>query len=447
MAGDKDRIKVLCVNPPSPDSYVYIRDTNRSGRRSIERTIWPQTSLAMIAGVLDDCEVKIIDCIAERLSYKALYERMKEFAPDWVISNPISSIFSHDLIVTHYAKSLKAKTIVVSPHAKALKEEVHEQFPSLDHIISPERGCEEIEFVIRRLITGRSSEFTFNSFPPARQDLLPTKRYSLPFIGKEFTFVVVSRGCPYKCVYCRQGVMYEGEVRYRSVDSVIAEIRKYGLRNIALHADTATLNKEWVYEFCRKIPEGVRWICNSRVDTVDPCLLDEMKDSGCWMICYGIESGDDFVLAKNKKGATCEQAKKAVKWTKKAGIKVWGYFMLGLYGDTKESMRRTIDFSKSLGVDIANFAVSAPYPGTEWNRIAVSLGNALSGEFDQNYSAIVEQENCPSSLVREMQKRAYFEWFISLRGLKLFLKNPGFFLHALSDHISTFFKKTSKPNL
>ena len=434
-------MKVLFVNPPSPDDFVYIRDTNRSGRRSVERTIWPQTSLAMLAGVLDKCEVEIIDCIAEGLSYKTLYERMKEFAPAWVVLNPISSIFVHDMIVAHYAKSLNAKTVVISPHAKALKEEVYAEYPSLDHIISPERGGPEVEFLLREIITGVKSKGTsFSDLPPARQDLLPTERYSLPFIGKRFTFVVVARGCPYKCIYCRQGVMYEGEVRYRSVDSVVEEIERYKLKNIALHSDTATLNKEWMKEFCIKIPKGVRWICNSRVDTVDRSMLWNMKRAGCWMVCYGIESGDDKVLEMNKKGATCEQAEKAVRWTKEAGIKVWGYFMLGLYGDDYESMQRTIDFAVALRPDIANFAVSAPYPGTEWNRIATERFSLQSGAvlFDQNFSAVVNQPNCPSDLVRSMQKRAYIKWFGSIRGLKIFFKDPWFFLNALADHIRTF---------
>lgn len=440
MDGTQDPVKVLLINPPSPDSFVYIRDTNRSGRRSIERTVWPQTSLAMIAGVLQDCEVKIIDCMAEGLDYKTTYEKMKEFSPDWVIFNPISSIFVHDMIIAHYAKSLNAKTVVISPHAKALKEEVYGQYPSLDHIISPERGGYEVEYLVRELITGQEPDGTsMSTLPPARQDLLPRKLYSLPFIGKDFTFVIVARGCPYKCIYCRQGVMYEGEVRYRSVDSVIEEIRKYRLKNIALHSDTATLNKEWMYEFCRKIPNGVRWICNSRVDTVDPIMLRRMKESGCWMICYGIESGDNNVLVINRKGANVEQAEQAVKWAKEAGIKVWGYFMLGMLGDNEKTMRATIDFAQKLRVDIANFAVSAPYPGTEWNRISTEQFGLTDGVFDQNYSAIVSQPDCPASLVRRMQREAYLRWYFSIRGLMIFLRNPWFFIRAFADHIRTIF--------
>lgn len=419
-------MNVLLINAPSPDKHIYIRDTNRSGRRSHERTIWPQTGLAMIASVLPNENCKIIDCIAEKISYKKLFEMMEEFKPDWVITNPISSTFTHDMIVCHYAKTLGAKTIIVSPHAKALKEEVHEKFPSLDHIVSYERGGPELEYVIRELITGESAKGTqFEDFPPARQDLLPTKRYSLPFIGANYTFVVTSRGCPYKCIYCRQGVMFEGEVRYRKVDSVIKEITAYNLKNIALHSDTATLRKDWMYEFCEKIPKGVRWICNSRVDTVDPDLLKRMRQAGCWMVCYGIESGDDYVLTMNKKNASVEDARNAVRWAKDAGLQVWIYMMLGLYCETRESMDRTLKLALELPVDIANFAISAPYPGTEWNKIAKREGWLLSERweaFDQNYSAIVNQPYCSAKEVKAFQLKAYLRWYLSWRGLKFLWK-------------------------
>ena len=242
--------------------------------------------------------------------------------------------------------------------------------------------------------------------------------------------------------------MYGGSVRYRSVDSVIAEITKYGLRNIALHADTATLNKEWMYEFCRKIPKGVRWICNSRVNTVDQWLLRFMREKGCWCICYGIESGDDAVLALNKKEATCEQAEQAVNWAKEAGLKVWGYFMLGLYGDTMESMRRTIRFASDLPIDIANFAISCTYPGTEWNKIASSNGWFNDERvYDQNYSACVDQPDCSRELVKKMQREAYFKWYLSRKGIKMFFKNPEFFANVISDHISSFTQKITNTTL
>ena len=117
-----NKLRILFVDPPSPDGYIYIRDINRSGRRSKERTIWPMTSLAMLASVFPNDECKILDCIAEEIDYKGLFERMQEFKPTWVIFNPISSTVTHDMITAHYGKSLGAKTVAISPHTKALRE-------------------------------------------------------------------------------------------------------------------------------------------------------------------------------------------------------------------------------------------------------------------------------------------------------------------------------------
>lgn len=440
-------MNILFVNPPSPDGYVYIRDINRSGRRSKERTIWPQTSLAMLASVFPDDRCKIIDCIAEEIDYKHLFEGMQDFSPDWVVFNPISSTVTHDMIVAHYGKSLGAKTVAVSPHTKALRDESLERYRSLDYAVDYTKGGLEPEEGLRQLLKGDSKEkWNFETLPPARQDLLPIQRYNLPFIGKGYTFVVTSRGCPWKCIYCRQTVMNESKVRYRPVDTVIEEIRRYRLQNIAFHADTATMNKGWIYEFCEKVeklPFKVRIVTNSRVDTVDLDMLRRMRSAGFWMICYGIESGNDHVLKMNKKEATVEQAKKAVKTAKKAGLKVWGYFMLGMYGDTQKTMGQTINLALSLPCDIVNFAVSAPYPGTEWGRISVENGwlkDSRWEAFDQNYSAQVDQPEAPRDLVKKMQRNAYLKWYLSWRGIR-FLKNSfrpeyfNYYLNTIRDHL------------
>lgn len=440
-------MNILFVNPPSPDGYVYIRDINRSGRRSRENTIWPQTSLAMLASVFPEDNCLILDCIAERIDYATLFKRMQAFAPDWVVFNPISSTVTHDMIVAHYGKSLGAKTVSVSPHTKALREESLERYKSLDYAVDYTKGGTEPEYNLRELIKGISSEGTrFEDLPPARQDLLPINKYSLPFIGKGYTFVVTSRGCPWKCIYCRQTVMNESKVRYRPVETVIEEIRKYKLTNIAFHADTATMNRKWIYEFCdavEKLPFKVRIVTNSRVDTVDLHMLKRMKQAGFWMICYGIESGDNKVLAMNKKEATVEQAKQAVKWAKEAGLKVWGYFMLGMYGDRKETMDITIRLATNLQLDIANFAVSAPYYGTEYGKIAEENGWLTDKRWeamDQNYSAIVDQPNCSHKDVLKAQKKAYLKWYLSWNGLKFFMNGfkPqyfGYFYNTIRDHL------------
>ena len=436
-------MRLLFLNPPSPDKFYYYRDTNRSGRRSKANEIWPQAGLALFAGLYPNHECRIIDCIAERMSYSKLFNEMKAWKPDWVIFNPVSCTITSDMYVAYLAKLLGAKTVAISPHLKALKEESFNRFQYLDHSIDHVKFGPEAEYRLRELITGESAEGTsFENMPPARQDLLPLHKYSMPFIGKNYTAIISSRGCSFGCIYCRTTVVTERKARFRNVDSIIDEISKYNLRNFILHADTTTLNHKWLLSLCqrlRDLPFRVRIVSNSRVDTVNPDVLAEMKSAGWWMISYGIESGNNRVLAMNKKEATVEQAVKAIKWTKEAGIKVWSYFMLGMYGDTKETMESTIRLAKSTPSDIVNFSISAPYYGTEWGKIASENGWIRDPRWqamDQNYSAIVDQDECNHQDVKAFQKRAYLEWYFSKRGIK-------FFLNGFKPEYASYFFKTA----
>ena len=440
-------MNLLFVNPPSPDKHFYYRDTNRSGRRSKANEIWPQAGLALFAGLYPNDNVRIIDCIAEEMPYSKLYEEMKSFKPDWVIFNPVSCTITSDMYVAYLAKLVGAKTCAISPHLKALPGASADRFQYLDHTVENVKFGPEPEYQLRELITGESSEGTsFENLPPARQDLLPIHKYSMPFIGSNYTAIYASRGCSFGCIYCRTTVATERKARYRNVDSIIKEITAHSLRNIIFHADTTTLNHKWLLELTSKIkalPFKIRIVSNSRVDTINPMILKEMKEAGWWMIAYGCESGDDKVLEMNKKEATVEQARKAIRWTKEAGIKVWFYGMLGMYGDTAETMQKTIDLACETEPDIANFSVSAPYYGTEWGKIA-SENNWIKDEnwtaFDQNYSAQVDQPGCSRDLVKQYQRKAYLQFYLSHRGLK-------FALNGLRPEYLSYFFKTAMSHL
>ena len=437
-------MKILFCNPPSPTGETFYRDTNRSGRKSKANELWPQAGLAQFASLYPDHDVKLIDCIAEKMPYSKLYDRMKEFQPDWVFFNPVSCTITSDLYVAYLAKLVGAKTAAISPHIKATEE----TYPYLDHSIQHSKTGPEAEYRLRELITGESSEgTTFEDLPPARQDLLPIEKYSMPFIGSGYTAIIASRGCPYACIYCRTTVATERKIRYRRVESVIEEIKTYRLTNFILHGDTMTLNRAWIFEFCKRLKElpfKVRIVSNSRVDCVDLEMLKEMKSAGWWMVAYGCESGDNRVLALNKKEATVEQARQAIRWTKKAGLKAWGYFMLGMLGDTRESMEKTIQLSLSEPFDIVNFSVSAPYPGTEFGEISEREGFLVDNRwqsYDQNYSAQVKQPGCLPDDVREFQRKAYLQWYLSHRGLKFLLNGlrPQYISYFIKSGISQLF--------
>ena len=124
-------------------------------------------------------------------------------------------------------------------------------------------------------------------------------------------------------------------------------------------------------------------------------------------------------------------------------MRVWGYFMLGMYGDSPITMQRTIDFACELAPNIANFAISAPYPGTEWGEIAEAKGWLVDKRweaYDQNYSAQVSQPKCDISTIRRFQKKAYLRWYFSSRGIRFLLSGfrpeyLGYFYSTIKDHL------------
>ena len=440
-------VDVLFVNPPSPDGSIYIRDIDRSGRYTRENTIWPQANLAYLAAVMDDrYRVDLIDCIAERMNWSQFEAYLLKKKPNFIVTNVISSIVSNDVKVADIAKGVDARTIAIGSHVTALPEETLREYPTLDFIIMGEAEA-SLRELIDRIENGESLEDVkgigfrqddgtirinekrpaienLDDLPYPRHDLLPLDKYRLPLIGKRYTFVMTSRGCPYNCIFCRSPVMWGRKVRQRSPDSIIGELKelkKLGVHSLVFHSDTFTLDKKWVLEFCKKMVDeklDIRWITNSRADTVDEEMLRWMKRAGCWMIAYGFETGSQKVLDNVKKGITINQIKDVAKWTEESGIKAWGYFIIGLPGETKESIDETIKLSKELPLYSVNFAVGAPYPGTEFHKLAREQGWLISTnweDFDQNYSAVVSYDSLSSDEIIKGIRRAYRTWYLRPR--------------------------------
>lgn len=435
-------IDVLFVNPPSPDGDIIIRDINRSGRKTRERMIWPQTNLAYLAAVLKDkYSVELIDCIALKMQWKELQKLIEIKKPRYIVSNVISTTLTNDMYTMFLGKSIGAVTIGTGPHLTELYEDSFKKFPSIDYAI---RG--EAEITVRQLIdtiemkgdisavegivyrdgNGRiiaTKDRPFiedlDSLPIPMHELLPLNKYRVPFFGN-YTFIVTSRGCPYKCIFCRQIVMWKGKFRTRSAENILKEIKyliNLGVKNILFQADTFTVDKKVVIELCRKIIENninIRWACNTHISSIDEEMVKWMKKAGCWMIAAGIESGSQQVLDMMKKGTKIGQIRKVVKFIHDSGIEVWGYFIIGLPGETKETIEQTIKFSLELPLDMANFAVGAPYPGTEFYVMARDnkwLTAKKWEDFDQNYSAIVGYPHLTTGDIIKGIKRANIRFF------------------------------------
>ncbi len=196
-----------------------------------------------------------------------------------------------------------------------------------------------------------------------------------------------TRGCPYKCIYCYHDFMGQG-YRYRAPESIIKEMRFlydcYGVRYFHFTDDEYCLKKEFIYDFCKKVKkefgQDITWGCAGRVNLMTEDLVVTMADAGCVLIGYGIESGSQRMLDVMKKNVTVEQAKEAVRLTKKHLGWADCSFMIGTPGENRETIRETIDFCKELELTPEVIFFMTPYPGTELYRMALESGKIKDEE-------------------------------------------------------------------
>ena len=254
----------------------------------------------------------------------------------------------------------------------------------------------------------------------------------MPMIKGPFTFIVTSRGCPAGCKYCIKHVSYQTSVRVRSPQLILEELQTLaglGIHHVHMYADLFTVNRQQVVDLCRLIIDSglkVSWTCNSRVDYVDEEMLQLMGRAGCWYISWGIESANEQILKRARKGYKKDQALRALQWAKAAGINNWGFFIIGLPGETEETIRETIDYAKELPLDIALFHIAAPYPGTPFFYEVVQNNWFRPGtrweEVDMDRSTVLDYPDLTAEQLEYWQKRATREWSLRPGPMLTFLK-------------------------
>jgi anaerobic magnesium-protoporphyrin IX monomethyl ester cyclase len=177
------------------------------------------------------------------------------------------------------------------------------------------------------------------------------------------------------------------------------------------------------------VREGLafKWTCNSRVDYVDPEMLRAMGRAGCWLISWGIESADAGIRRRARKGISDEKIAGALHWSREAGIMNWGYFIIGLPGETEETIRQTIDLAKGLPLDLALFHIAAPYPGTPLFFEVLEKGWLRPGaaweQVDMDRSTVLDYPGLPAERIEYWARRAFREWALRPGPLWTFLKS------------------------
>lgn len=434
--------------------------------------------------------VEVIDANALRMGWLEFEELLEQKRPKYYLTQVTAPSLRNDMFGVFLAKGLGAKTIAFGTHVTPMTLETMEPFPALDFILRGEPEMTLRELVDRleskepsdpRIIKmlaetsipqtrRKGKETTTDEFPIAHEEspyasilglawrkqgeivinpdrpfipdlndlpipkheVLPLDKQRMPMIKGPFTFIVTSRGCPAGCRYCIKHVTYQNSVRVRSAENIVEELEylgRLGIHNIHMYADLFTVNRDHVVDLCNLIIERnlkIKWTCNSRVDYVDEEMLSLMGQAGCWLISWGIESANEIVLKRVRKGYKKEQAFKALEWAKSAGIKNWGYFIIGLPGETEESIRETIDYSKDLPLDIALFHIAAPYPGTPFFYDVVENGWFRPGtkweEVDMDKSTVLDYDNLTAEQLEYWQKRATREWSLRPGPIWTFLR-------------------------
>jgi len=250
--------------------------------------------------------------------------------------------------------------------------------------------------------------------------LLPLDKYRSGAIQGTYQFIVTSRGCTAGCTYCIKHVSYQAALRLRSPQNIIAEIKmlaELGVKNIHMYADLFTANREQVMGICEELIKadlGLTFTCNSRVDYVDEEMLNMMGKAGCTVISWGIESASEQVLKNVRKGTIPARARQSLAWSRAAGIRNMGYFIIGLPGETRETIQETITFSKELPLDLAIFHIAAPYPGTPFFFQVMENNWFKPGtrweQVDMDRSTVLQYENLSAEDLEKEAKRAMREW-------------------------------------
>ncbi len=435
-------VKVALINPRWRTSKLY-------GFKFLGHGIFMPIGLAYIAGYLDSkgINAQFIDAEAEKLSNLDVLNRVKNFRGDIVGITCATSTFPYALSLSTLLKQhLNIPIVFGGVHATQSPKDVLKH-NEIDFVIMGEGEITFYELVKEVLGNGNfkdvkglaykdkngihineSREFIQNldDLPMPLYKGVPIKKYKpyayQPTQSLPFMTLFSSRGCPFNCIFCETKVMCGKKVRYHSPERVIEDIlylkSKFGVRNFQFFDDTLTVNKKRVEKICELIKENnldISWNCLSRVDTVNADLLKKMNASGCELIAFGVESGDDVILKNIRKGSTVEQARAAFKAAKEANMVIRAFFMIGNPGETKETVLKTIRFAKELDPDFVNFSITTPFPNSElWDLYEKSgyINHNGKLDFTMFHEPVINLPGLSSEELSDFANKAHSEFYL-----------------------------------
>ena len=459
LAEENKKKRILLIYPPSP---VMNRE-DRCQQPTKELIVippLPPTDLMYLAAVAEQegLEAKIVD-------YSQggdLEKDLKEFKPDYLVANVATPTFKNDISVMTIAKEICPDIVTIAKGAAFLTVAFEVMYfqKDLDIII-----CGEPEETLKEIVRGNPFEsikgiyyrddvrvkFTgarpfiedLDNLPFPARHLVDNNLYRRPDNNKVQAVIKVSRGCPFHCFFCLATPVSGAKVRKRSPENIVAEIRecveKYGITNFVFWSDIFNIDKEWTLDLCQKIIDSglkITWSVNTRADTADEEMAQKMYESGCRLVSIGVESGSQEMLDKIGKKITLDDVRLTVKIFKKAGIKIYNYFVIGLPWEDEDTVEDTIDFAIELDSDFISFYTATPLPGTRFydyakaNRLIDSDTSFSSAYFYPSVNTHYLSKDKVFELHKKAEKRFYLRpsyIFKTLIGIKSFEEFKNYF--------------------
>lgn len=334
-------------------------------------------------------EVRIFDYIVSSYTKDKLKQQLETFQPDVVGATSVTMNFYEAQKILCDVKSFDPDIITMmgGPHVSFTAMDTLRQYPEIDLIVigEGEDTIAELTPVLKQkskwhdirgiayrfngeiIITGKRDFIAdIDRIPLPARHLLPVSRYRA--LGFPVS-MITGRGCPYSCIFCLGRKMVGAKIRSRKSNFILDEMQEiigYGFERINIADDLFTSDKERVKEICAGIKERslkFPWSAFARVDTVNQEIFDLMAGAGCDSVSFGVETGNPEMLKRIKKGIKQEQVHSAVKMCKQAGMIAHASFIIGLPGETKDTLQETEIFAKSMNT-MYGYHFLAPFPGT-----------------------------------------------------------------------------------
>jgi anaerobic magnesium-protoporphyrin IX monomethyl ester cyclase len=448
-------MKVLLANPPwVKEDRVGFRSNvrwpftiskaefERGNKASYHFPIYQAYTLAVLE--LEGFDVAAIDCSVSGMDVKEFVRAVKSQAPDLVVLEISTPTFDLDMATAAALKEKSALPIaLVGTHASIYHREIVSGYSSIDFVVRGEyeytvldlaaalREGRDIE-TVQGLTFRRNGEVVVNpdrprvenldSIPFPARDHFEWRKYHEPtYFALPWITMITSRGCPYRCAFCSwPQTMYGHRYRVRSAKNVVDEmehcVEKYGPGEIFFDDDTFTIGKTRVMEICREIRDRdlrVVWSCMGRTDTVDDEMLADMFNAGCRKIKFGVETGSKRIMATIQKGLDLDKVATAFQIARSVGMEVHGTFMIGLPGETRDTVRETVELACSIPMDSVQFSIATPFPGTDFYEQCRQNRWLVTEEwenYDGNFGSVVSYPQLSKVEIEELHYFANQEY-------------------------------------